>query len=113
MPPIYEYRCDEHEVFEQIRPFSESDEPGECPECGAVCERIVSLPAVAQGDFGTAGRRSVSGQSGSAYRMEKYVDERLSGKNKGGDLQEAIRRTGHTPRTDDPGPLGLKNVGDS
>lgn len=114
--PIYEYRCPEHGVFEQIRPFSESDETGTCPECEAECGRIISLPAIAQGDFGTTPRTVVGGlrkSPKSAYRMEKYVDERLSGKNKGGALQEAIRQTGRKPATDDPGSLGLRNVGDS
>ena len=110
MSPIYEADCPEHGVFEEIKSFSESDDPLECPDCAASCERIISLPAVAQGDFGTAGRRSVTGQGKAAYRMEKYVGERLSGKNKGGDLQRAIRETGHKPATDDPGACGLEDV---
>lgn len=103
--PIYEYNCQDHGRFELLRTFDEFEDPGACGKCGAECERVVSIPGVATGDFGTPKR--------AAYKMERYVDRRLSGQDKGGDLQEAIRRTGHKPKTDDPAALGLKNVRDT
>ena len=80
------------------------DDRTKCEACGSTLEAHPPLTSQPQGDFGTPRR--------SAYRMEKYVDERLSGKDKGGPLQEAIRRTGRKPATDNPESLGLKNVGD-
>lgn len=104
--PIYEYDCPTHGRFEQIRSFDEFGDPADCAECGTSCERALSMPAPPQGDFGTPRPNKAR------YGMEKYVDERLSGKDKGGALQETIRRTGHKPATDSPEKLGLKNVGD-
>jgi len=75
--PIYEFECaaSEHERrihWEEIRPFSQSKHGAECPECGAACERVISLPFQAQGDFGTPRK--------AGYRMQKYTDDRLEGK---------------------------------
>lgn len=105
--PIYEYDCPEHGRFELICTFDQFEDPGECPECGGTFPRALSLPSEPQGDFGTPKKKP------GAYKMERYVDERLSGKHKGGALQQAIRETGHKPLTDTPEKLGLKGVRDT
>lgn len=41
--PYYEYTCEScDKVFDLRRPFSESDEKGGCPTCGASCARAIS-----------------------------------------------------------------------
>ena len=46
MCPIYEYKCTEcGEVFDLIRPFSESKEDSTCPKCEATAKKIVSQNA--------------------------------------------------------------------
>ncbi len=40
--PLYEYYCENcNEVFEALRPVSASEEPAQCPKCGADAERIM------------------------------------------------------------------------
>ena len=42
--PIYEYECPNcQQVFELMRPFSKSAEPGQCPRCGGQGQRVVSV----------------------------------------------------------------------
>jgi len=43
---IYEYRCDRHDVFEITRALGTAPPSAECPECGAMAGRIISLPSV-------------------------------------------------------------------
>ena len=40
--PLYEYRCECGQEFEEIRPMSEYNEPASCPECGKSADRRVS-----------------------------------------------------------------------
>ncbi len=40
--PIYEYECDQHGLFEELRPMSRSAEGAECPECAAASPRVLS-----------------------------------------------------------------------
>ena len=40
--PIYEYECNEHGVFEELRPMDRSREGAECPECRATAPRVLS-----------------------------------------------------------------------
>ena len=42
--PVYEHHCSKHGLFEDIRPFSQSGSAAECPTCGALCNRVISLP---------------------------------------------------------------------
>ncbi|MBN8524519.1 MAG: zinc ribbon domain-containing protein [Planctomycetes bacterium] len=42
--PIYEFECEQHGRFDELRGFSASGDPAECPACGASCPRAVSLP---------------------------------------------------------------------
>ena len=42
--PIYEYWCAKcGKEFEQMRPMSQSGEPGTCPTCGATADRVPSV----------------------------------------------------------------------
>ena len=42
--PIYEYRCSHcNKEFELMRPFSEANKPGYCPECHSQGERLLSV----------------------------------------------------------------------
>ncbi len=41
--PLYEYKCPScGKEFDQLRDFSESDEPAKCPNCGALAYREVA-----------------------------------------------------------------------
>ena len=42
--PLYEYWCEEHGVFEAIRPMSEFSRPAECPDCGHPSARLMLTP---------------------------------------------------------------------
>jgi putative FmdB family regulatory protein len=41
---IYEYRCDDHGVFEVIRPIGETGPTLGCPACGGDARRVFSKP---------------------------------------------------------------------
>src|SRR5215467_8572052 len=47
--PIYEYRCDQHGVFEIIRPLSMARESATCLVCGSEARRVFSVPMVRTG----------------------------------------------------------------
>lgn len=40
--PIYEYECEQHGLFEEMRPMHRSAEGADCPECAAVAPRVLS-----------------------------------------------------------------------
>lgn len=40
--PIYEYECERHGLFEEIRPMHRSSEAADCPECAAASPRVLS-----------------------------------------------------------------------
>ncbi len=42
--PVYEYECEEHGVFELLRPIAERAEPAPCPNCEQAAARVVSVP---------------------------------------------------------------------
>ena len=42
--PIYEFECQAHGRFDELRGFADSSHPAACPACGTMCERAVSLP---------------------------------------------------------------------
>ena len=89
--PIYTYECDVcAERHEMQRAIDERAIPFGCAECRRGRMRLVpSLPAPPRGSFDSP--RS------SAYRMQKYVGERLEGKRLG-PHGEAVRRLGFEPR---------------
>ncbi len=40
--PIYEYECDEHGLFEEVRPMQRSSEGAGCPRCSVLAPRVLS-----------------------------------------------------------------------
>lgn len=40
--PIYEYHCERHGLFEELRPMHRSSEAAACPECDAASPRVLS-----------------------------------------------------------------------
>ncbi|MEY4514537.1 MAG: FmdB family regulatory protein [Pseudomonadota bacterium] len=42
--PVYEYECNEHGLFETLRPLSEYDQPSPCPTCDNASLRVLSVP---------------------------------------------------------------------
>jgi putative FmdB family regulatory protein len=42
--PMYEYWCDAHGGFSDMRPMAEYDKPGNCPDCGAAAPRVLLTP---------------------------------------------------------------------
>jgi putative FmdB family regulatory protein len=40
--PIYEYECEQHGLFEEMRPMQRSSEGADCPECAVVSPRVLS-----------------------------------------------------------------------
>ena len=52
---IYEYRCDQHGVFDVARPLGTAPQSVTCPVCGHETTRVISLPMVATG---SSSRRS-------------------------------------------------------
>ena len=47
--PIYEYRCDQHGVFEITRPLGMATESAKCLVCGGEARRAFSAPMVRSG----------------------------------------------------------------
>lgn len=41
--PVYDYKCKEHGVFNELATLSESDQPQKCPQCGALSGRVIML----------------------------------------------------------------------
>jgi putative FmdB family regulatory protein len=44
--PIYEYQCKRHGVFELLKSVAEVHEPGLCPDCSRVGQRLISAPHI-------------------------------------------------------------------
>jgi putative FmdB family regulatory protein len=40
--PIYEYQCQAHGLFEQMRPMQRSSEGADCPTCSTLAPRVLS-----------------------------------------------------------------------
>jgi putative FmdB family regulatory protein len=45
--PLYDYRCRACGEFRALRRMMESGTPAQCPECGALSERILAAPFLA------------------------------------------------------------------
>ncbi|MBX2848136.1 MAG: zinc ribbon domain-containing protein [Acidiferrobacterales bacterium] len=41
--PVYDYKCQEHGVFNDLAPMADHDKPGTCPTCGAMSARIIVI----------------------------------------------------------------------
>lgn len=42
--PMYEYKCPDHGVFEQLGSLDSFDQPSMCPQCQLLSQRIVAIP---------------------------------------------------------------------
>lgn len=42
--PVYDYKCKEHGVFNELATMEESQQPKPCPSCGQMCARVIVLP---------------------------------------------------------------------
>lgn len=41
--PVYDYKCQEHGVFNDLATMADSDKPCACPSCGELSARIIRL----------------------------------------------------------------------
>ena len=41
--PVYDYKCPDHGVFNELAMMSESSKPCECPQCGLLSPRVVMI----------------------------------------------------------------------
>lgn len=49
--PVYEYWCDTHGMFEDIRPMEAFREPSDCPACGEASPRVlITAPGLGASD---------------------------------------------------------------
>lgn len=42
--PLYEYKCQQHGVFQELATMADHDKPCPCPQCGTSSGRVVTLP---------------------------------------------------------------------
>ena len=42
--PLYDYKCRDHGLFQELAMLSESAEPQPCPECSSLAARVIVLP---------------------------------------------------------------------
>lgn len=42
--PVYEYKCQDHQVFYELATIEDSDKPCACPVCGKLSARIICIP---------------------------------------------------------------------
>lgn len=47
---LFEYNCEAHGLFEQLRPVGLRKHPAPCPECGKLSARAFSMPNYSQLD---------------------------------------------------------------
>ena len=50
--PVYEYDCSKHGRFESVQPMSKSDDTQPCPKCKKQTERVDSIPARRNPEYG-------------------------------------------------------------
>lgn len=62
----YEYRCDEHGVFDQSLPLGTAPESAACPACGSTAQRVISAPMVRCGAR-SAWSQAIEGAERSRY----------------------------------------------
>ena len=45
--PVYDYKCKEHGIFNELATIEDSSKPSKCPVCGVLCGRIIMMsPAI-------------------------------------------------------------------
>jgi putative FmdB family regulatory protein len=77
--PIYEYECQQHGVFDELRSFDEYQLPANCPVCENACARAVSMPRfrmMSDGKF-KAHERNEKSQHEPAAHKGKLADHAL------------------------------------
>lgn len=42
--PLYDYKCPDHGVFQELAPMQEHDKPRPCPQCHTTSARVIVLP---------------------------------------------------------------------
>ncbi len=42
--PLYDYKCHEHGVFQELATMAQGSEPCACPTCGTLSARIIRIP---------------------------------------------------------------------
>lgn len=47
--PLYDYKCREHGLFQELVLLSEGGQPQPCPDCGTPAARVIVLPATILG----------------------------------------------------------------
>ena len=87
--PLYEFRCQNSHLHEQMMPMSAADRSAICPECGGAATRLISSPAL--GGLGSERARLIDRTEASAH-VPGVVD-RVPGT---GSARPA--RTTHDPR---------------
>jgi putative FmdB family regulatory protein len=43
MMPVYDYKCVEHGIFNELASMEESSSPQACPRCGKLCARVILI----------------------------------------------------------------------
>ena len=87
MSPIFEYRCGNGHLHEDIRAFAYRDKRTRCPRCKRLCKRIPSLPHVEPD-----GVHSYAPNIGSPDRFERQQQAIREAKDEGR-ATKAIDRT--------------------
>lgn len=41
--PVYDYKCKDHGIFNELATMDESSNPCACPECGVMCARVIMI----------------------------------------------------------------------
>jgi putative FmdB family regulatory protein len=41
--PLYDYKCNNHGVFAELNTIANAEKPVKCPQCGALCARVLTL----------------------------------------------------------------------
>jgi len=42
--PLYDYKCAQHGVFQELASMAEHDQPKPCPQCATLSARVIVLP---------------------------------------------------------------------
>ncbi|WP_017446821.1 zinc ribbon domain-containing protein [Gayadomonas joobiniege] len=42
--PLYDYKCAQHGVFQEMVPLAKGHEPCACPRCGKLCAKVILIP---------------------------------------------------------------------
>jgi putative FmdB family regulatory protein len=67
--PLYEFNCPACGSFEELRPFSEANNPMPCPTCRTVATRVPTAPSFPKTPPGLAAARNREEQSAHEPRV--------------------------------------------